>query len=207
MSYGIRARVVNIEALEGFFGSGNESSLNRVSGWLKNVFPHLDAELPDAPPAYELLRALVMDPDYRNTQDAWTPQHSAKAIRLLEAITGWFGDPDPQPNRSWSAMNYGWFGAVDEALTAAGSDARASELLEPHSVAGLAAPIEFPIIHVMTAERAREWLAKTKDLDLSRTPAPERAAIEEMRDWMDYTVDCAEHYPASPGNSLLSFYF
>ncbi len=100
MSYGIRARVVNIESLEGFFGSGNESSFNRVAGWLKNVFPHLDAELPDAPPAYELLRALVMDPDYRNTQGGWRPQHAAKAIHLLELITGWFGDPDLQLTRS-----------------------------------------------------------------------------------------------------------
>lgn len=205
MSYGIRARVVKIEAIEEFFGSGNEGSLNRVAGWLRNEFPRLDADLPDAPPAYQILQDLVMDPGYRRTQDGWTPQHAAKAIRLLELITGWFGDPDQQPNRSWSAMNYGWFGAVDDALATAGSDARASELVEPHSVAGLIAPIDFPIIHVMTAERAREWLAQTKDLDLSRTPAPERAAIEEMRDWMHYTVDCAEHYPASPGNSLISF--
>lgn len=82
-----------------------------------------------------------------------------------------------------------------------------AELLQPQSVAGLLAPIEFPIIPVTTAADARRWLDETKGLDLSGTPAAERAAIEELRDWMDYTASCAEHHPTSPGNSLITFYY
>ncbi|MDO5683417.1 MAG: hypothetical protein Q4G46_11375 [Propionibacteriaceae bacterium] len=206
MSYGIMARVVDIERIEGFFGSGDVGAFDRIAGWLRNEFPRLDAELPDAPPAYQLLRDLALDPDYRRTQNTWSGDHAAKAIRLLELITGWFGDPDIQPNRYWSGMRYGWFEVVDQALAGAGSPARASDLTIAQPVAGLPMPIDFPIIHITTAEQARQWLADTRDLDLSQTPADERAAIEEMRDWMDYTADCAAHYPASSGNCLISFY-
>lgn len=201
------ARVVSIDQIEQFFGSGDERSLNRVAGWLRNEFPRMDDDLPDAPPAYQILHNLVMDPTYRQTQDTWPPDHEAKAIRLLELLTGWIGDPDLQPNRSWSAMNFGWFDAVDQALALAGSPARASDLTSPHSVADLPVPMDIPIIHVTSADDARRWVAETKDLDLSSTPGPEREAIEEMRGWMEETVKQAEAFPSSGGDSLITFYY
>lgn len=207
MSYGIMARIVSVDAIEQFFGSGDERSFNRVAGWLQNEFPRIDADLPDAPPAYQILRNVVMDATYRQTQSGWSPDHQAKAIRLFELLTGWFGDPDLLPNRWWSAMNFGWFDAVDEALARAGSSARTSDLTSQQSVARLLAPEELPIIHVTSADDARRWLADTKDLDLSGTPGPERAAIEEMRGWMAETVRLADAYPASNGDSLITFYY